>query len=49
MKRIKIVFEFDIPDDECPVEAANRMIYAIFEDGDSVEDYAQIEVTTTPS
>jgi len=49
MKRVRVIFEFEIPDNECPVEAANRMILSIFEDGENIADYADIEVEEIPS
>lgn len=42
--RVKVEFVFDIREGEDPVAAAEDRIHTIFSNGESIEDYASIEV-----
>ena len=44
MQKVKVVFEFDLPDDADPVDSVAYLIHSIFEEGESIEDYANIEI-----
>lgn len=49
MQHVKVVFEFEIPDDECPYEAAERLVREWCTSSEALSEYADVEIEDAPS